>query len=192
MFDTPYYRGNDEFKMHHQFQKHLHSRRDEFCVPDNAFNGTGYSTIRSDNRIHLEYPEFGAYLNEAISKYDDKLQCTHAWVNINPQGSYQTRHNHACCDMAGTYYVTVPDADSGNIQFYNPSPTVEAMMIHQPYHCSTHLHIPTEKDILIWPGFLDHEVTYNYSDEERWSVSFMLSLTHLDRLERFPSMLVYD
>jgi len=191
MFEVPYYRGFKEWDSdyHDAFQARLMSRRDEFCVPDNSFNGTGYSTIRSQNKLHKEYPDFGNFINQQIASYDDKLEVTHCWVNINPPGSYQPRHNHACCDMAGTYYLKVPEADSGSIQFYNPSPVVEAMMLHRPYHAGIHLHVPTETDLLIWPGYLDHEVLYNYSDEERWTVSFLMSLNMLDRMERFPSML---
>lgn len=191
MFDVPSYRGFKEWdpELHDALKFRLLSRREEFCVPDNVHNGTGFSTVRSRNKLHKEYPEFGQYLNDAISNYDNTLEVAYCWVNINPPGSYQTRHNHACCDMAGTYYLKVPLADSGAIQFYNPSPIVEAMMLHRPYHAGIHMHIPTETDLLIWPGYLDHEVMYNYSDEERWSISFMLSLNEIDRRERFPSML---
>jgi len=191
MFDVPSYRGSKELdpEVHEALKFRLMSRREEFCVPDNRFNGTGFSTVRSQNKLHREYPEFGQFLNEAIAEYDDKLEVAYCWVNINPPGSYQTRHNHACCDMAGTYYLKVPNPDSGAIQFYNPSPVVEAMMLHKPYHAGIHMHIPTETDLLIWPGYLDHEVLYNYSDEERWTISFMLSLNEIDRRERFPSML---
>ena len=191
MFEVPYYRGFKEWDSdyHDAFQARLMSRRDEFCVPDNVFYGTGYSTIRSNNKLHKEYPDFGNFINQQISCFDDKLEITHCWVNINPKGAYQIKHNHACCDMAGTYYLKVPSGDSGYIKFYNPSPVVEAMHIHRPYHPFHHLHIPTETDLLFWPGYLDHEVLYNYSDEERWTVSFLMSLNMLDRMERFPSML---
>ncbi len=191
MFEVPYYRGFKEWDSdyHDAFQARLMSRRDEFCVPDNVFYGTGYSTIRSNNKLHKEYPDFGNFINQQISCFDDKLEITHCWVNINPKGAYQIKHNHAFCDMAGTYYLKVPPEDSGYIKFYNPSPAVEAMHIHRPYHPEQHLHIPTETDLLFWPGYLDHEVLYNHSDEERWTVSFLMSLNMLDRMERFPSML---
>ena len=191
MFEVPYYRGFKEWDpdYHDAFQARLMSRRDEFCVPDNIFYGTGYSTVRSNNLLHKEYPDFGNFINQQISCFDDKLEVTHCWVNINPRGAYQIRHNHASCDMTGTYYLKVPSVDSGCIKFYNPSPAVEAMHIHRPYHPFHHLHIPTETDLLFWPGYLDHEVLYNYSDEERWTVSFMMSLDMIDRMERFPSML---
>jgi len=189
MFDTPYYRDCKTFKDHKQLKENLLSRRHEFCVFDNIFYGKGYSTIGSQENLHKEYPYFTDYILGAMREYDDKLKVTRMWVNINPTGAYQTRHNHADSDFAGTYYLQVPEEDSGSIQFYNPSPVVEAMHRMRPYHNFTHMHIPTETDLMIWPGFLDHEVMYNHSDKERWTVSFLMSLTDEDRRDRFPGMI---
>jgi len=189
MFEVPSYTGSANFEYHDQLKESLLSRKSEFCVADNLFNGTGYSTIRSQNRIHNEYPYFRDFIETCFAAYDDKLQVTHCWVNINGKGGYQHRHNHAGWDFVGTYYLSVPESNTGYLSLYNPSPVVEAFHLVRPYHAFTHTHIPTEKDILIWPGYLDHEVTYNHSNEDRWSISFLMSLDEDTRRDRFPSMI---
>ena len=37
------------------------------------------------------------------------------WANINTKNSFNTRHNHPGCDLAGVYYVKVPEGDVGNM-----------------------------------------------------------------------------
>ena len=46
---------------------------------------------------------------------------THTWANINPKGSYNTRHSHVDTQvlLSGTYYVKTPE-NSGRIRFYDP------------------------------------------------------------------------
>ena len=109
MFDVPSFRGSRDFEYHDQLKESLLARRHQFCVPDNIFNGTGYSTIRSQNLLHNEYPYFRDYLESCIRPYDDKLVITNCWVNINGHGGYQHRHNHAGWDFVGTYYLQVPE-----------------------------------------------------------------------------------
>ena len=189
MFDVPSFRGSRDFEYHDQLKESLLARRHQFCVPDNIFNETGYSTIRSQNLLHNEYPYFRDYLESCIRPYDDKLVITNCWVNINGHGGYQHRHNHAGWDFVGTYYLQVPEDNTGYLNVYNPSPIVEAYHLVRPYHAFTHTHIPTETDVLFWPGYLDHDVTYNTGNKERWSISFLLNLDEDVRRDRFPSMI---
>ena len=188
MFEVPLYKGSG-FDYHQQLKESLLSRRTEFCGADSLFNGTGYSTVRSHNQIHNDYPYFKDFIESCAQQYDDKLLITHCWININGTGGYQTRHNHAGWDMVGTYYLSVSESNTGYLNLYHPSPVVEAYHLTRPYHPFTHTHIPTEQDILIWPGYLDHEVTYNHSDDERWSITFLMSLDEDTRRDRFPSMI---
>ena len=188
MFDIPFYTSNNEYENHCQFRKNLLARRDEFCVPENKFYGTGYSTIHTNDQIHKEYPEFNDLLLSKQELFDPELEVTHCWVNINPKGGFQMRHNHAECDVAGTYYLQVPPGDTGDLYLYHPSHAVETTWRIRPYWPTTHCQIPREGDLYFWPGYQDHEVRMNEEEDERWSVSFMMSIPDSVRLQRFPNL----
>lgn len=189
MFDIPFYVSNGEFQKHETFKKKLQERRDEFCCEANRFYGTGYSTVHTNNQLHKEYPEFEEFVLQKQELFDPDLRFKYCWVNINPPGGYQMRHNHCDCDVAGTYYVDVPVGDSGDLLFSHPATSVETLNRIKPYWPGTHCQIPREQDLYCWPGYQDHEVRTNNTEEDRWTVSFMLEISRTVREQRFPSLL---
>ena len=106
-----------------------------------------------------------------------------AWININPTGSYNNKHNHPSSDLAGVLWIKCPK-DCGEIVFDNPSgfqtfKTINAYedkfkndnKIHHTYFFP-----PVEGRVLIFPSHLDHNVKENKSKEDRISVSFNIRL----------------
>lgn len=103
------------------------------------------------------------------------LIITNMWFNINPPGGYQGRHHHAMNLLGGTYYLDVPK-DSGKIGFFDPNPF---SYIHNQEPKAKNLIISdfdiitTAGDLLIWPGWMDHEISVNKtSNENRVTISF--------------------
>ena len=109
-------------------------------------------------------------------------------LGINPKGGFQMRHNHCDCDIAGTYYLDVPIGNSGDVYFYHPAPAVETLNRIKPFWPFTHCQVPREQDLYFWPGYQDHEVRMNETEEERWSISFMMAIPQSVREQRFPSL----
>jgi uncharacterized protein (TIGR02466 family) len=112
-----------------------------------------------------------------INKANKKLVFSEIWFNVNPPQGYQGKHHHADYLLGGTYYIQVPK-NSGIIRFYNPnnyaqfklySPTVDHLM-------KLVADVETaEGHLLIWPGFIDHEVTTNLTEDKlRITISFCL------------------
>mgnify|MGYP001189253673 FL=1 len=101
---------------------------------------------------------------------------THTWANINPKGSYNTRHSHVDTQvlLSGTYYVKTPE-NSGRIRFYDPRGHLIPYMPDYEYYYHGHSvnYIqPEEGMVLYFPPWLDHDVEDNESEEDRISVSF--------------------
>ncbi len=106
------------------------------------------------------------------------LQITKMWFNVNPYGGYQGRHHHADNLLGGTYYVQTPN-NSGKISFANPnmfsyfknqSQLVDHFMM-TGFDFITH-----EGDLLIWPGWMDHEIGMNHNkDEPRITISWAVN-----------------
>jgi uncharacterized protein (TIGR02466 family) len=100
------------------------------------------------------------------------------WFNINPKHGYQARHHHAGFLLAGTYYVNVPKSMvGGSIEFTNPNAFAyyKNQEMSQRWLLNNYYSfMPETGDMLIWPGYLDHEIKTNKTDELRMTVSFCI------------------
>lgn len=97
------------------------------------------------------------------------------WLNINPTGGYNNLHKHRNALLVGNLYLQVPDTDSGAIEFvrddeadyYIPVDAEYNPVVGRRYKVK-----PTQDDILVFPGWLAHEVKSNKSHTDRISLSF--------------------
>ena len=145
------------------------------CPLGELFYGTGYSSADSLTP-HIVNAIFQEILEvRASNAFKHRLFLKKIWVNVNPPGGYQPRHTHSEFAVAGTYYLKVPEK-SGDITFFHPSPHVECLQRLKPFYTFTHTHVPCVGDLLIWPGYMSHEVSYNYSNKNRITVSFCLDI----------------
>ena len=86
------------------------------------------------------------------------------WGHIHEKGMSTNTHNHDLAYASGVFYVAVPKG-SGSICFrpnLNRS-NINAYLTSFP---------PKEGKYYIFPGYLDHYVTRNGSDQKRIAVSF--------------------
>ena len=110
---------------------------------------------------------------------------TSAWVNINSPGAYNVRHSHPESNLSGVLWVKCPK-DSGKIEFFNSKnfetyteinsyikEFKERNLIHEVYWFE-----PREGRMIIFPSYLEHQVTENKSSEDRISISFNINLTN--------------
>ena len=110
---------------------------------------------------------------------------TSAWVNINSPGAYNVRHSHPESNLSGVLWVKCPK-DSGKIKFFNSKnfetyteinsyikEFKERNLIHEVYWFE-----PREGRMIIFPSYLEHQVTENKSSEDRISISFNINLTN--------------
>ena len=102
-----------------------------------------------------------------------------AWININPPGAFNLKHNHPTSDLSGVLWLKCPE-NCGSIEFDSP----RSFATHQEIDSYTedfknqnnvfqsYYFNPTEGRILVFPSYLDHHVGFNESQEDRISVSF--------------------
>ena len=121
-------------------------------------------------------------------RYDPAYQpgIDNMWANINPRHGYNRSHFHPNVLWSGCYYVQVPD-HAGRITFYDPR--TEAQMLQPEYAPGMEQprqvweeisYEPVEGRILLFPGWLAHDVEPNMSDVEgpagdRISVAFNIT-----------------
>ena len=99
-----------------------------------------------------------------------------AWVNISPPGASNKLHYHANCHFSGVYSISLKAPECGSIFFRDPR--VASRMFTAPITRQTDFTAeevrmrPEEGRIYIFPGWLEHGVEENKSDQDRVSISF--------------------
>ncbi|WOI56508.1 TIGR02466 family protein [Palleronia sp. LCG004] len=107
---------------------------------------------------------------------DRKLVLEDIWINILPEGGSHSGHIHPHSVISGTTYVAMPEGTSA-IRFEDPR--LPMMMAAPPRRKDADPSIrqfayvtPEIGDVILWEGWLRHEVPMNMSEEERISISF--------------------
>ena len=121
-----------------------------------------------------------------LEHYDTKTEPSLGtmWANVSPKFSYNRSHVHPGALWSGVYYVKAPK-NSGSICFVDPRP---GPCVLDPAYCTekkrpSHMirevrFEPLEGRMIMFPGWLPHEVEPNLSEEDdniRVSISFNFS-----------------
>jgi uncharacterized protein (TIGR02466 family) len=141
---------------------------------------------QSNNVIHA--PELGPLIKELGNnilkvhdhfnfKLDKNPVITDAWININGKYTTNVVHKHPGALLSGVYYVKA-NADSGNIIFLNPIEAHEYVIKSDMYDLNNEFNSakwweePYPSKLIIFPGWLNHYVKANQSNEDRISIAF--------------------
>lgn len=102
------------------------------------------------------------------------------FANSFKQGSNHPKHVHTQCSVSGIYYLKTPPGSS-SIVFYPNQPFkdfFDYMFQRKPgdnwYSMPSTTYTPYPGLLLLWPGWLYHEVPPNNSSEPRTSLVFNL------------------
>lgn len=144
-----------------------------------------YNTILDYKMQHL-YKYIEKHTSEYITamnpflKRDLKMHA--AWVNITDKGESQEWHTHTDAYISGVYYYQTSGKD-GRLGFRNPVPfgslglfPVGGVMLEKEFF------IPQNGALILFPGWLEHKVEVNTTDEERITIAFNW-LARLDETE---------
>ena len=114
------------------------------------------------------------------------LRVESMWININHPYSYNVRHIHPRSYISGSFYIKVPN-NSGNLLLKHPAQNLmfipNSSNIFKSYNNINSLtwSIPPEENKLVmFPGWVEHEVEQNLSNEDRISIAFNASFYDRD------------
>lgn len=102
------------------------------------------------------------------------LNLDNLWFNVNTPGTYNTIHNHPDSVLSGVYYIDVPEASMGDIEFYRADDS-EYYLLDQEntaFGSQRCIYKATTGVLLIFPSWLKHSVQGNFSKKNRISMSF--------------------
>jgi len=117
-------------------------------------------------------------------KYDTSklnLKFLNMWININKKNSCNRVHIHHNSILSGVYYLKCPQ-NCGDIVFprnFSESYIIESVgtiLEDNVFNYRSISYKPEQNKLLIFPGWVPHEVTNNNSDEDRISISFNIGV----------------
>ena len=158
---------DDLYNQTHIIKKNIHLYQNAKNVV--VSNQGGYQTKQLDwEEFHPAGIKYIENVVNNIFSPKNSVSIFGWWYNINPQGAWNTPHNHAGVDYALVFYVT--DSD-GLLRFMNP----HQMRMSAP---DAHGSLYAKKgDIILFPSDLIHYVMPNPREEDRISISMNLQLS---------------
>jgi uncharacterized protein (TIGR02466 family) len=116
------------------------------------------------------------YVSKKYFKLNKFLNISNIWFNINRYKDSNSKHIHPNSLLSGVFYSKVPN-NSGDIEFFNSESALiffsDVDKIEKnEYNSSSFNLVPEVSFLHIFPSFLNHCVTPNFSNEERISFSF--------------------
>ena len=137
--------------------------------------------------------EFGKHIFSNVHTYGleqflgERWTCQvgNLWYNVNPTGASNDRHTHPGCDLAGVFYVKIPEGESGDLELENPNHFSQFHMLNtledglkDKTKCSHSLWFPPEEGVtVIFPSNILHRVLTNKTKEDRISISWNMKIT---------------
>ena len=133
----------------------------------------------------LAYLEMLAVCNEIVmqvhmsmglkKEYPSYIQGS--WININPPQSFNIKHIHPRSLFSGVYYPKVPSGDSGDIIFYRENIVLSyipeyIVNDYNDVNSGTATYKIKTGMLLIFPSWLEHSVSPNFTNEDRISIAF--------------------
>lgn len=146
-------------------------------TPISKRNGRNSEWVSIPNPALLEVLQAAIHQIKLVYQPTVPLNLKKYWVNINPPGAYNVRHNHPNTVLACTLYLQTPE-NSGDFVVHNPNPAAMFAAYSNKrahYNFSEFRITPTPGMFLAVPGWLDHSVDLNTSDSDRISISMNLS-----------------
>jgi uncharacterized protein (TIGR02466 family) len=97
-----------------------------------------------------------------------------SWLTLTKPGQYVHLHDHGTSHISGVYWFKTNGQD-GDIVFKNALKALKCNPIGSSY-AHENAFSPDQGRISMWPGYLDHSVDENKTNEDRISLSFNILL----------------
>lgn len=95
------------------------------------------------------------------------------WTNVNSPMSRNQMHSHKSSLFSGVYYVQ--GTDTGALRLINPANILGDCNNFSPFTRDFYFN-PTDRDLILWPSWIPHEVEINESERDRINIVFDIKL----------------
>ena len=124
---------------------------------------------------------FSKYIKEVLM-LNDNFVITNSWIIRCPKDSKHHLHTHPNSIFSAVYYINADQKSSDMIFYYDTTYDTNHKFTynineHNQYNSNKLKISPITGDFLIFPSYLEHNVTPNINDNERIILSFNSFLT---------------
>lgn len=121
-----------------------------------------------------------AYINKHTQAYVDQIKpfmnndifLSHSWFNITSKGESQEWHAHTDSFISGVYYYKTNTKD-GDLMIKNPSQFTQRGFFPAGKQVFEKIYYPPQEGmIILFPGWIDHRVGVNTTDDDRITIAF--------------------
>ena len=148
-------------------------------------SANNYGTSTSETRdILSKFPslkkalldEFNHYKDTCLHYEDTDFFITTSWVTKCIPNSSSHKHNHQNALYSGVLYFQEGE-DFGGIRFSNENLMPQQILLKEPtewnlLNSSSWVIKPAPNEVVIFPSYLFHEVTFHGASEDRYSLAF--------------------
>ena len=122
--------------------------------------------------------EFNDYKNTCLHYEDTDFFITTSWVTKCIPNSSSLKHNHQNALYSGVLYFQEGENFAG-IRFSNENLIPQQILLRKPtewnlLNSSSWVIKPAPNQVVIFPSYLFHEVTFHGASEDRYSLAFNL------------------
>jgi uncharacterized protein (TIGR02466 family) len=137
--------------------------------------GHRWNSIRDHELNNLD-----AYIKLHTQTYIDSIDpfmnndvfLSHSWFNVTTKGQSQEWHAHTDSFISGVYYYKTNKED-GDLMIRNPVPFTQRGFFPAGKTCPEKVfYKPIEGMIILFPGWLEHRVGVNTTDNDRITIAF--------------------
>ena len=163
--------------------KKIRKQKGRSCSNFSGYQSNDLDCKDKDFSYFIKHIETQANLIAEHIEIKPILKLQNFWLNINSYKDSNREHTHPGSFFSGVYYLKVPK-NSGSIYFKNPNANF-ATFYWKPNHITNFNTVtstlwkinPTEKQLLIFPSWLEHWVEPNMNKiEERISIAFNVGI----------------
>lgn len=194
LFPTPFYDGFidlDESEVAILKGKTMRSRPNGYVSDDN-------NVLFDTPKIYQQVMDKVKFFVDTVG-YDVDLKMETSWVNLHGKNGWAGAHIHANSMLSGVLFLDTPP-NTG--KFAVKSPATNGSRLFSTYiECDKtkstafntgHYHIePVSGQCILFPSYLQHLVTHNTLDVERWTVAFNFFATGILK-QKGVGQLVFD
>lgn len=103
---------------------------------------------------------------QKVKKQDLKI---HYWTNVNAPNSRNVLHSHKSAIFSGVYYLQ--GTETGALRIINPANILGDCNNLSPFTRDFY-YTPKDRDLILWPAWLPHEVEINTSTRNRINIAY--------------------
>lgn len=143
-------------------------------LSDTTFTGNLLETYNCPKFLSLLDSHLSAYLMYACKAPTVEYDITESWMTLTTNRDYAHIHNHGTSHVSGCYYIKTNGQD-GDFMIPCSQIPLETNRVFANASRTTSIQ-PKVGKMLLFPGWMNHGVSTNCTDNERVSLSFNIRL----------------